>query len=315
VGYGTGVAIARGGEFVYLDVDPAHFRFREPRKMTPRSAGPAAVEQQTPVFIRPLRNADDYDACVRLQRETWGEDFADYVPASLLKVVQLIGGLTVGAFTPTGRLVGFVFGLPGVREGRLIHWSHMLAVQREYRDHGLGRRLKEHQRELLQGAGVETICWTFDPLVARNAHLNLNRLGTEVREYVPDMYGDTGSPLHTFGTDRFVVAWPVAELEPIAAPAADVSWRRAPLVASAAPADRGEREVSLANGDGRPLVRIEIPADVETLEPGVARQWRLATRPAFVRLLGSGYRVIGFYTEERRRCFYVLSSAGDVAAR
>ena len=101
-----------------------------------------------------------------------------------------------------------MFGITGVQEGQLVHWSHMLAVERAYRDHGLGRRLKECQRELLRELGVDTIYWTFDPLVARNAHLNLNRLGTTVREYVPDMYGDTGSPLHTFGTDRFVVAWP-----------------------------------------------------------------------------------------------------------
>jgi chorismate synthase len=294
---------------------PPNPRFCEPREMTSRSAGPRAVERDGAVLVRPLRTADDYDACVRLQRATWGEEFADYVPASLLKIVQLVGGVTVGAFTPDDRLIGFVFGLTGVRDGRLIHWSHMLAVQREYRDRGLGRRLKEQQRELLRGTGVETIYWTFDPLIARNAHLNLNLLRTEVREYVPDMYGATGSPLHAFGTDRFVVAWPVAEDAPVGVSTISPSWRHAPIVASAPPGDAAARALSLANGRGRSLVRIEIPVDIEQVEPSVARQWRLATRSAFVTLLSGGHRVIGFYTEDRKRCFYVLSHAGEATAQ
>jgi predicted GNAT superfamily acetyltransferase len=250
-----------------------------------------------------LGTAEDYQACVRLQQETWGEGFADYVPASLLKVVQLVGGVTVGAFTPDGRLIGFVFGLTGIRDGQPVHWSHMLAVRRDYRDHGLGRRLKEFQRDLLRAHGIETILWTFDPLVARNAHLNLNRLGTEVREYVRDMYGDTGSPLHKFGTDRFVVAWPVSDAERAPAVTPSALWRRAPLA--------GSDPHDAPRGNGRPLFRIEIPPDIEAVEATQARDWRMATRSAFVRLLGDGYRVVGFYAERRERCYYVLAHPGE----
>ncbi len=82
----------------------------------------------------------------------------------------------------------------------------------EARDHGIGRRLKLYQRSLVAELGVTQILWTFDPLVSRNAHLNLNALGARVTDYVPDMYGaDTGSALHQgIGTDRFVVAWEVS---------------------------------------------------------------------------------------------------------
>jgi predicted GNAT superfamily acetyltransferase len=284
--------------------------------MTPGSGGPAAVEESVPVDVRPLCTLADYTACVRLQRETWGEDFADYVPASLLKIGQKVGGVTVGAFTPQNEMVGFVFGLTGVRDGKLIHWSHMLAVKREWRNHGLGRRLKEFQRELLRGQGIEMIYWTFDPLAARNAHLNLNRLGTEIREYVPDMYGDTGSPLHAFGTDRFVVGWPVAG-GPRAVSDASQAWRQAPMAMHAP----GEAALDIqhirSNGDaliGAPLVRVEVPTDIEAIPIVEARAWRAATRPAFVRLLGHGYRVIGFYTEERKRSFYVLAQAAEAAS-
>jgi predicted GNAT superfamily acetyltransferase len=260
----------------------------------------AAVERAVPVTLRELRSMDDYAACVLLQRDTWGREYSDVVPASLLKVGQMVGGVSAGAFTTGERLVGFVYGLSGKRDGRVIHWSHMLAVHPAFRDHGVGRRLKEYQRELLLGQGVEQIYWTFDPLVARNAHLNLNRLGTEVREYVPDMYGPTGSPLHSFGTDRLVVSWPV---EPLAGGAADrrseAGWRDAPLATGVVPSE-WDREPAA------PLVRIEVPPAVDGLPISEALAWRAVTRAAFVRLLARDYRVAGFYTEGRHRCFYVL---------
>jgi predicted GNAT superfamily acetyltransferase len=176
----------------------------------------------------------------------------------------------------------------------------MLGVHPEFRDDGVGRRLKEYQRELLRGRGVEQIYWTFDPLVARNAHLNLNRLGTEVREYVPDMYGETGSPLHSFGTDRLVVSWPVEPLaDDVAERRSEAGWRDAPLASTRLPSEQD------CEPDA-PLVRIEVPPAVEGLPMSELLSWRVVTRAAFVRLLARDYRVAGFYTEGRHRCFYVL---------
>lgn len=134
------------------------------------------------VEVRPLQSGDEYRACVALQRETWGADFGEVVPATILKVSQRVGGLTAGAFDETGELLGFVFGLTGLEAGRPAHWSHMLAVREDVRDLGIGRRLKEFQRDFLLPLAVEVIYWTFDPLVARNAHLNLNLLGAQVTE-------------------------------------------------------------------------------------------------------------------------------------
>src|SRR5439155_18272081 len=154
------------------------------------------------------------DACVALQRETWGETFSDVVPASILKVSQRIGGVEAGAFDDGGNLLGFVYGLTGVERGRIVHWSDMLAVRREARNLGLGRRLKEHQRQVVRDLGGVVIYWTFDPLISRNAHLNFNRLGVRLAEYVEDMYGTTDSVLHGgMPTDRLVVAWPTDDTE------------------------------------------------------------------------------------------------------
>lgn len=247
--------------------------------------------------LRPLSTHADYRACVRMQRDTWGSTADICVPASLLKVSQMVGGVCGGAFTADGRMVGFVYGLTGIRDGRRIHWSHMLAVAPEFRNHGVGRRLKEYQRAVLREQGIEMMYWTFDPLVARNAHLNLNRLGTQVQEYVADMYGDTGSELHASGTDRFVVSWGMTATGAAESPP---SWRIAPVVC---PDGDGESTWRLATA---PVVRIEIPTDVETMDVTEAQVWRDATRQAFVLFLGDGYRVAGFVADAESRCYYVL---------
>src|ERR1043165_3579048 len=166
------------------------------------------------IEIRPLATHDELVACVALQRETWGEHFSDAVPVSILKVSQRIGGVAAGAFDDKGQLLGFVFGLTGVERGRIVHWSDMLAVRPEARNLGLGRRLKEYQRHVVRELGGVVIYWTFDPLIARNAHLNFNRLGVWLADYVEDMYGTTDSVLHGgMPTDRLIVAWPTDDQE------------------------------------------------------------------------------------------------------
>ncbi len=258
--------------------------------------------------VRALRSPQDFAECVRLQRETWGGSYNDTVPASLLKVNLLVGGVSAGAFAPDGRMVGFVYGLPGLRKGQLIHWSHMLAVHPDCRDRGVGRRLKEYQRQALRGTGVEMVYWTFDPLVARNAHLNLNRLQVQVCQYVRDIYRDTGSGLHAFGTDRFIVRWPVvspAAIENPARPLEEV--RSAPVVN--APCEAGNEGPQPADLEAR-HVRVEVPVDIEALAAvslAEARAWRSATRSAFLSWLAAGFGVAGFYRDEDQRCFYVLS--------
>src|SRR5215218_5492448 len=161
--------------------------------------------------FRPLSSVPDFAACVELQRATWGRSFSDIVPLSILKITQKAGGIAAGAFSPEGLLLGFVYGLTGYVDGRLFHWSHMLAVDRAARDLGLGTRLKLYQREILLPTGVEEVRWTFDPLEARNAHLNFNHLGAEVAEYVEEMYaGEEGSELFEgIGTDRFILSWKI----------------------------------------------------------------------------------------------------------
>ena len=194
---------------------------------SPEGMDPASIE------IRPLATPKERDACVELQRSTWGDDFSDVIPASILKVSQRIGGVALGAFDRDGALLGFVFGLTGVERGRVVHWSDMLAVAPRARNLGLGRRLKEEQRQTVRQLGADVIYWTYDPSVARNAHLNFNRLGVRLAEYVEDMYGITDSVLHGgIATDRVIVAWPTHDAEISAAARRGGQWGRAPTAGS-----------------------------------------------------------------------------------
>jgi predicted GNAT superfamily acetyltransferase len=265
------------------------------------------------VDIRPLRTQEELHACVALQRETWGDEFTDIVPASILKVSQRIGSVAAGAFDDQDHLLGFVYGLTGVEKGRIVHWSDMLAVRPEARNLGLGRRLKEFQRRAVQQLGGVVIYWTYDPLVARNAHLNFNVFGVRVAEYVEDMYGETESPLHRgIGTDRLIVAWPVSDDEVqrrlSETHAAGVS--RELLEAPILNADHGSSATNAAVTD---RTRIEIPTDIGSLQDSDRSQaiaWRHSTRAAFARALFAGLTVQGFVIDEcAQRGYYLLARA------
>jgi predicted GNAT superfamily acetyltransferase len=260
--------------------------------MTELEAAPNGGPERTPtapVTIRRLETWDDYQACVALQQEVWGVEFADLVPASILKVSQRVGGLTAGAFEPDGHLIGFVFGITGVEHGRLVHWSDMLGVRAGARDRGIGRQLKAFQREALRAIGVSIMYWTYDPLVARNAYLNLMQLGADVVEYVTDMYGpQTSSVLHKgVGTDRFVVAWRTD------APTPRSVLDLPPLDASDVPIINSAPE----RAAGAPWVRVAIPLHIDRVQRtslAEASRWRAETRPAFKWAMSHGYRVVGF---------------------
>jgi predicted GNAT superfamily acetyltransferase len=263
------------------------------------------MSELTGIEIRALNSLEDYEQCVLLQRDTWGHDFTEVVPATMLKITHKVGGVVGGAFDTSGKLVGFVYGISGVRYGRPAHWSHMLAVRPHLEGLGLGTRLKAYQRDILLDQGIEVAHWTFDPLVARNAYLNLTRLGTRVTEYVPNMYGqDTQSSLHSgLGTDRLVVEWELGDPE-----IDDALAGRAPDVV---PAAEVLRPINSISRPGRLLpkegdlpdqqeVQIEVPSDIqrvkeESLDLGM--KWRTVTRRAFLWYLSRGYEIRAFYRD------------------
>lgn len=272
-----------------------------------RDPVPAASAE---VEIRPVRTRAEYDACVDLQRETWGDSFSEVVPVSMMQITAKMSGVVTGAFSPASDLLGLVYGVTGVRRGELAHWSHMLAVRPEARNRGIGKRLKLAQRDELRAAGVVTMYWTFDPLVARNAHLNLNLLGARVDEFVPDMYGYSDSELHQLGTDRFIVKWDLRGDSEVTETA------RVPEAAPSRPEPRavvrpGESE-SLLKEDVD-IVEVLIPKDIETVEARCfdeAVGWRRSTRHAFSRLLNGPYDITQFTAGEEYGRYVVSRTSG-----
>jgi predicted GNAT superfamily acetyltransferase len=246
------------------------------------------------VHIRDFKDHADRAACVALQELTWGAGFTEKVPAAMLLVAQKLGGVTAAAFDDDGAMLGFVFGVTGIKDGELVHWSDMLAVHPRAQGRRLGQRLKEHQREHCRRLGIKTIHWTFDPLVARNAYLNLARMGARATEYVEAMYGTgTNSPLQgDMPTDRFIVAWPVDPIEE--AGTVDAIPPGTPVVADAA----RDGEPPLADA---PRVAVRVPRDISALaqaDLATARRWRMATRRAFTHYLARGYAVRGFVADD-----------------
>lgn len=254
--------------------------------------------------IRPFRSHDDRAQCVALQELTWGEGFTEKVPAAMLIVAQELGGVTSGAFDDAGRMLGFVFGVTGLRDGKLVHWSDMLAVHPGAQGEHLGERLKEHQRDHCRSLGIETIYWTYDPLVARNAHLNLVRMGARVERYVEAMYGEsTNSPLQgDMPTDRFVITWAVDPAQ-VATPLRELP-ASLPLVVGGAAEELALVDVA--------AVGVRVPRDIGALaaaDIAAARQWRRATRRAFTHYLGRGYSVRGFLADADGGTYLVERSA------
>ena len=255
--------------------------------------------------IRPVRTSAEYAACVDLQRDTWGASFSEHVPRTMLDITAKMGGVVTGAFDAAGVLQGFVYGITGVRRGQLAHWSHMLAVRSEARDQGIGRRLKEAQREEMRALGVRTVYWTFDPLVARNAHFNMNVLGAAVDEFVVDMYGQSDSKLHRLGTDRFIMRWDLDAAPPGGRHGAADGAPNAAVPENAAAPDLAARSsdqpapgpAPADHGPGHQVTEVRIPNDIEAVEARAfdeAVEWRRSTRRVFRRLLDDSWCVSAF---------------------
>ena len=203
------------------------------------------------IVLRSCHSLEEMRACVALQKEVWNFSDAELVPLRMFVVADKVGGQVMGAFNGDA-MVGFALSVPGTRSGRVYLHSHMLAVRKEYRNAGLGRRLKLLQREEALTRGIELIEWTFDPLEIKNAYLNIEKLGAIARRYNINQYGITSSPLQGgLPSDRLIAEWWLkskrvetllatgknpafrTELE-IAVPAEIYDWKAAPETRSKA---------------------------------------------------------------------------------
>ncbi len=176
------------------------------RQKSRRSAAPGTVTHDG-ISFRHCHGIEEFEACVRLEREVWKSAEIDVVPIPLFVVAAETGGQVLGAFHGK-HLVGFTMAIAGWRNRKPFLHSHMTAVSNVHRNLGIGRQLKLFQRADSLVRGISLIEWTFDPLVTKNAYFNFMRLGAIARRYVPNAYGITSSPLHgALPTDRLVAEW------------------------------------------------------------------------------------------------------------
>lgn len=263
--------------------------------LTKPSTQPSAPRSSRGVEVRHCHGLGELERCAQLEKAVWG--FDECVPMPIYVVAAETGGQVLGAFFGE-ELVGFTMAMPGLHAeaGQLrpfLH-SHMTAVLPEYRDRGVGRRLKLFQREDALARGIGLVEWTFDPLEMRNAHFNFMRLGAVARRFLPNCYGITSSPLHCgMPTDRLVAEW----------------WLDSPRV-------RGALEGDSQPAAGSDARRIAVPARMDAWRStdrgkAVAEQARIAGE--FERLLVQRYVVTGI-ENTREGCEYVLEPWDVVAA-
>ncbi len=266
-----------------------------------------------------------------LQRQVWPGSETDVAPGHILLTAAHNGGLVIGAYAGD-RLVGFVFSFPGfdlTPEGpRLKHCSHMLGVHPDYRDRGLGFALKRAQWQAVREQGIDHIIWTYDPLLSRNAHLNITKLGAVCNTYLREVYGQMRDGLNVgLPSDRFRVDWWVNSRRVVERLTGEPPPRRGlshyleagARVLNPARWDEAGRplppespQTAMENGRLLPTVLVEIPADFLALKatrPDLALAWRLHTRALFEELFANGYLVTGFIHESGTppRSFYVLT--------
>lgn len=227
------------------------------------------------VTIRHCHGLDELRACVALQKEIWNFSDSELVPLRMFVVAEKVGGQVMGAFDGN-EMVGFALSVPGARAGHVYLHSHMLAVRQQYRDSGLGRRLKLLQREDALTRGIELIEWTFDPLEIKNAYLNIEKLGAISIRYNINQYGITSSPLQGgLPSDRLIAEW----------------WLKSKRV-----------ETLLATGRNPPFEQesaIEVPAQIYEWKAAPetrskAQQVQERNREQFLQAFNAGLAVLGY---------------------
>lgn len=263
----------------------------------------------TDAQIRDLTTIEEFRQVVALEQAIWGyTDPGDIVTVPVFIFTVHRGATLIGAFEPGGAMVGFAYGVVGLKSGRVMQWSHMAGVLPAYRG-GLGYRLKLAQRQRALQQGLDLIEWTFDPLQAMNAHFNFAKLGGISEEYAANFYGASTSALHRgTPTDRLVVSWKIAEphvvrrldQSTIRARAHEVT--EAPVVNATVIEDKWRQTTSLDLALDDRRVWIEVPTGFTEMQqeaPDRALQWRMDARRMFQGYFAKGYRAVDFVLQRQ----------------
>ncbi|MEV8635479.1 GNAT family N-acetyltransferase [Streptosporangium sp. NPDC051023] len=243
--------------------------------------------------LRELHHIEEFEDVYRLLGEIWRSDPGSApIGVELMRALSHAGNYVAGAYRDD-RLIGASVAFLAAPAGRALH-SHITGTAI---GHGIGLALKLHQRAWALERGLDRITWTYDPLVRRNAHFNLAKLGARPTEYLPSFYGVMDDSINAGDeSDRVLATWPLT------APHVTAAAAGTPQPVSIPPGTA----VALHDHDGHPVpgttdapvLLVAVPADIETLrrtDPGAARAWRQAVREILGGLMEQGAQVTGFH--------------------
>lgn len=281
------------------------------------------------VVIRPLTTLDELQAAETLQRQVWDAPSTVIYQPMLISLVRN-GGAVLGAFKED-RLIGILIGYLGMESpdadrpamANLKLVSQRMAIAPDFRNSGLGYEMKLAQRRFAMRHGIRLITWTFDPLLSRNAHLNVRKLGAVIYEYHRDYFGTAHAPLVAAeSSDRVVAEWWVTSNRV----EQRLSGRRAGLSIeqylsgnarllnpSGVAASGLPTPPELMEAPHTSVVLVEIPENFDDIlkrDPALAVRWRQHSRVALETVLRAGYTATDFVHgphEGRVRSFYALS--------
>ncbi|MFW6129286.1 MAG: GNAT family N-acetyltransferase [Candidatus Aminicenantaceae bacterium] len=266
------------------------------------------------IEIKEISSDSDLQRCVFIQKEVWMHIDEDVNPVHQFIVSLHTGGMLLGAYR-NKKLIGFVYSFPAIHQGKTVQHSHLLAVLPEYRGEKIGKRLKWAQLDWAVKNGYDLITWTFDPLQALNANLNLHTLGAKTYDYYFNFYGAIPSLMlgKNIPTDRFLIEWRIKEKEVYdrkrglyeqydvqAIPKA--LFRNEHEKNDSLPA---EPELSLKDR----LILVEIPCRINNFSrsPDFIREWQKNLRKVMEHYISQGYQGEDFIAG--KRCFYVLKKS------
>ncbi|HEO8419837.1 TPA: GNAT family N-acetyltransferase [Yersinia enterocolitica] len=259
-----------------------------------------------PYLIREVTDKKEIEKVVEFQDVIWNK--RNTTPYPFLIASLHNGGILIGAFMKE-ELVGFCYGFPGFCQNEVYLVSHMMAVQEEHRDGGLGYKMKVKQKEIALKQGYKKIMWTFDPLESRNAYLNIAKLGGIVKTYYPNHYGIMNDELNGgLPSDRFLLEWDLKKSSVDYIPAEEqiqscISWEMVEAMPSPLSLKINFNQVD--------YYKIPVPKDIHKIKERdfvIAEKWRFQLRDAFKHLFDKGFRLEAFQTTNNLVNYYIVSS-------
>jgi predicted GNAT superfamily acetyltransferase len=270
--------------------------------------------------VRDLTQYDEFLQIREVQQQIWGFTGGEGLYPPALNTAAENGGTVIGAFDGA-KMIGFIYGFIGIHSDRRLKLcSQTMGILPEYRNKGVAATLKWAQRQRVLENGIDLITWTYDPLEAPNARLNLHALGGVTHVYKRNVYGENFGALGKgLPSDRFLVEWWLNS-EPVVQRSKGL--RPEPIgvgspIANRCAGSSGDRKIEVIDLNlDAPIIRLEIPNDLQAIKKtnmALALDWRLKTRELFEAYFARGYEAVDFVRagevwgpERARYNWYVL---------